>query len=100
MSNSFNSETTLSVNGKEYTIYSLKAVEEKCPQAAQLPFCHKILLENLLVSTASGSQGPLQGLGGPAKRNGERRFGLFLQLAAYRLVFAFSFAIPHREFCT
>jgi aconitate hydratase len=54
MSNSFNSETRLSVNGKDYTIYSLKAVEEKFPQAAQLPFCHKILLENLL-RTEDGS---------------------------------------------
>ncbi|MDA1141026.1 MAG: aconitate hydratase AcnA [Planctomycetota bacterium] len=54
MNNSFNSETTLSVNGKEYTIYSLKAVEERFPQAAKLPFCHKILLENLL-RTEDGS---------------------------------------------
>ncbi|MDP6116856.1 MAG: aconitate hydratase, partial [Planctomycetota bacterium] len=54
MSNSFNSEITLSVNDKDYTIYSLRAVEEKFPQASQLPFCHKILLENLL-RTEDGS---------------------------------------------
>jgi aconitate hydratase len=38
----------LSVNGKQYDYYSLKAVEEKLGKLANLPFSLKILLENLL----------------------------------------------------
>lgn len=48
MANSFGSQATLSVGGKDYTIYKLSAVEQKFPQAAKLPFSLKILLENLL----------------------------------------------------
>jgi len=44
MANSYNARATLSVNGKDYEIYRLDAV----PGAGQLPFSHKILLENLL----------------------------------------------------
>ncbi len=46
--NSFASKTTLSVGGKDYTIYSLPALEKKFPHAKNLPFSLKILLENLL----------------------------------------------------
>ncbi|MDX1443701.1 MAG: aconitase family protein, partial [Gammaproteobacteria bacterium] len=47
MSDSFNSRTTLKVGDKEYSIYSLKALEEKYG-VSRLPFTHKVLLENLL----------------------------------------------------
>ncbi len=46
--NSFGSLSTLSVGGKPYTIHRLAAVEAAHPQAKKLPFCLKVLLENLL----------------------------------------------------
>ena len=48
MANSFGSRSTLSVEGQDYTIYRLAAIESAVPAAAKLPFCLKILLENLL----------------------------------------------------
>ena len=39
---------TLSVNGKEYAYYSLKAAQEKLGDLSSLPFSLKVLLENLL----------------------------------------------------
>src|SRR5207247_2720478 len=48
MANSFNSKASLSVDNASYTIYRLDAVYKKYPQAQRLPFCLKILLENLL----------------------------------------------------
>jgi len=47
MSNSFNSRTKLSVQGKHYTIYKLAALEQQF-QVSRLPYSLKILLENLL----------------------------------------------------
>jgi aconitate hydratase len=47
MSDSFKTRTTLKVGSKEYSIYSLKALEEKYG-VSRLPFTHKVLLENLL----------------------------------------------------
>jgi aconitate hydratase len=47
MKNSFNVRTTLDVNGKHYEIYSLKKLAET-HEISRLPFCLKILLENLL----------------------------------------------------
>jgi aconitate hydratase len=47
MSNSFNSRSSLDVNGQSYTYYSLPAVAGD-NAVARLPFAHKILLENLL----------------------------------------------------
>jgi len=47
MSDSFKSRTTLKVGGKEYTLFSLKALEDKYG-VSRLPFTHKVLLENLL----------------------------------------------------
>ena len=44
MSNSFNTRTTLNVNGKDYEIFQLS----KIAGAEKLPFSMKILLENLL----------------------------------------------------
>ncbi len=44
MSNSFNARATLTVDGKDYEIYRLSAVQG----AERLPFSLKILLENLL----------------------------------------------------
>jgi aconitate hydratase len=48
MTNSFGAESTLSVGGKGHTIYKLSVVETLYPKAKSLPFCLKILLENLL----------------------------------------------------
>ena len=42
--NSFDTKTTLEVDGKSYTIFDISRIE----QAQSLPFCLKILLENLL----------------------------------------------------
>lgn len=39
---------TMSVNGKNYAYYSLKAAEEKLGDLSHLPFSLKVLLENLL----------------------------------------------------
>jgi len=47
MTNSYNARTNLTVNNKEYEIYSLQALEQ-ASALARLPFSHKILLENLL----------------------------------------------------
>ena len=46
--NSLGSQATLQVGADSYTIYRLDAVYEKYPEASKLPFCLKILLENLL----------------------------------------------------
>ncbi len=48
MLDSFQSKSTLSVAGQNYTIYRLSAVEKLFPQVARLPFSLKVLLENLL----------------------------------------------------
>lgn len=47
MSNSFDTATTLSCNGKEYNIHSLVKLDKKY-DVSRLPFSLKILLENLL----------------------------------------------------
>ena len=47
MSHSFSTESTLSVNGKEYRYYSLPKLGEQY-DISRLPFSLKILLENLL----------------------------------------------------
>jgi aconitate hydratase len=39
---------SLSVDGKNYDYFSLKAVEEKLGDLSRLPFSLKVLLENLL----------------------------------------------------
>ncbi|MDB4945151.1 MAG: Aconitate hydratase [Labilithrix sp.] len=46
--NSYGSQATLEVGPDAYTIYRLDAVYKKHPEATKLPFCLKILLENLL----------------------------------------------------
>ena len=46
--NSFGARSTMSVGGKDYALYLLAAVEVAFPQAKKLPFCLKVLLENLL----------------------------------------------------
>src|SRR5436309_1436958 len=48
MANSFGSKATLNVDGTNYTIFRLDAVEKALPQARRLPYSLKILLENLL----------------------------------------------------
>ena len=47
MTNSFNARAKLSVNGKEYQIYRLKALADRC-DLGRIPYSLKILLENLL----------------------------------------------------
>ncbi|MFO0815362.1 MAG: aconitate hydratase AcnA [Gemmatales bacterium] len=46
--NSFNSRSTLQANNKNYTIHRLDSIYQAYPQAKNLPFSLKILLENLL----------------------------------------------------
>lgn len=48
MADSFQSEGSLKVADREYSIFRLAAVEKRVPEAAGLPFSLKILLENLL----------------------------------------------------
>jgi len=47
MTDHFNARTALNVDGKEYEIFSLKALEPEY-DISRLPFSLKILLENLL----------------------------------------------------
>ncbi len=48
MPNSFQTQTTLTVGSRQYTIHSLPRLEKVFPQIRRLPFSLKILLENLL----------------------------------------------------
>jgi aconitate hydratase len=48
MSDSFGTRSTLAVGGQTYTVYKLAELERTHPAAKGLPFCLKILLENLL----------------------------------------------------
>jgi aconitate hydratase len=48
MANSFGSQAVLRVGDRDYTYFRLAAAERVFPQAAQLPFSLKLLLENLL----------------------------------------------------
>ncbi len=48
MANHFGSQALLTVGSRKYTIHRLDAIYRQIPQAAQLPFSLKILLENLL----------------------------------------------------
>jgi aconitate hydratase len=46
--NSFGAKTTLSVDGKNYTVFSLKKASQKLGDISRLPYSLKVLLENLL----------------------------------------------------
>jgi aconitate hydratase len=46
--NSFNSRSTLKVGAKEYEIYRLDALDKQGISTTHLPYCLRILLENLL----------------------------------------------------
>ena len=48
MSQATHVKDKLSVNGKDYGFYSLPKLAEKHPRVKKLPYCLKILLENLL----------------------------------------------------
>src|SRR5262249_37818750 len=48
MANSFGSLAELSVGDREFSYYRLAEIEKRFPNAARLPCCLKILLENLL----------------------------------------------------
>ena len=47
-SNSFDTLTSLSINGREFHYYSLAKLAESTPDVDQLPYSLKILLENIL----------------------------------------------------
>ena len=53
-SNTFGTQTTLTVSGKSYTIFRLPTLAQKFPTIEKLPYSMKILLENLL-RTEDGS---------------------------------------------
>src|SRR3954449_11948728 len=46
--NSFNSRSSLKIGNKEYQIYRLDALDKQGISTTHLPFCLRILLENLL----------------------------------------------------
>ncbi len=48
MEGTFGTKTTLDVDGKSYTIFSLAKLAEKRPEIRRLPWSMKVLLENLL----------------------------------------------------
>ncbi|HWR17201.1 MAG TPA: aconitate hydratase AcnA [Terriglobales bacterium] len=48
MNNSFGSRSTLRVGSKEYEIFRLDALDKAGHKTTQLPYTHRILLENLL----------------------------------------------------
>src|SRR5205823_1559429 len=48
MANHYGSQATLHVSDREYTIFRIPALAKRFPSVATLPFCLKILLENLL----------------------------------------------------
>src|SRR4051812_24947349 len=48
MANSFGSQTKLSIDNQDYTIYSLATVAKTFPEVLHLPYALRILLENLL----------------------------------------------------
>ena len=47
-SNSFNSRSSLKVGDKEYEIYRIDALDQQGISTKHLPYCLRILLENLL----------------------------------------------------
>ena len=54
MSDILNVKDTLTVAGKEYAYYSLNKLASTYPHIAKLPFCMKIVLENLLRNEDGG----------------------------------------------
>ena len=46
-SNSFNSRSSLKVGDKEYEIYRIDALDQQGISTKHLPYCLRILLENL-----------------------------------------------------
>src|SRR5438105_4895125 len=48
MANAFGTQAALRVGDRQYTIHRLASLQQTHPGVASLPFCHKILLENLL----------------------------------------------------
>src|SRR5690349_8272920 len=53
--NSFNARASLRVGQREYEIYRLDALDKQGPSVRRLPFCLRILLENLLRTEGGGS---------------------------------------------
>ena len=47
MKNSFKARSSLEIDGKQYEIYRIDALNDHC-DLARLPYCFKILAENLL----------------------------------------------------
>src|SRR2546430_15999674 len=46
--NSFGARTTLRVGSREYQIYRINVLDKQCGSTQGLPFCLRVLLENLL----------------------------------------------------
>ena len=46
--NSFGARSTLSVDGKSYTIFKLEALEKRGFSLARMPYSIKVMIENLL----------------------------------------------------
>jgi aconitate hydratase len=53
--NSFNTKSKLSLAGRELDVYRLKALDDQGFSTSHLPFCLRILLENLLRTEGQGS---------------------------------------------
>src|SRR5512133_3189383 len=53
--NSFNARATLRVGQREYEIYRLDALDKQGTSVRRLPYCLRILLENLLRTEGGGS---------------------------------------------
>ncbi|MEQ1936019.1 MAG: aconitate hydratase AcnA, partial [Fimbriimonadaceae bacterium] len=53
--NSFNSKTKLNLAGRDLDVYRLKALDDQGFSTSRLPFCLRILLENLLRKEGQGS---------------------------------------------
>ena len=46
--NSFGARSTLRVGKNEYQIFRIEAVDKRCESTQHLPYCLRVLLENLL----------------------------------------------------
>lgn len=53
--NSFSTKKQVNLAGRQYTIYSLTALQAQGNNISRLPYCHRILLENLLRTEGQGS---------------------------------------------
>ena len=57
-SNSFDTLTSLEVDGQEYHYFSLEKLAGQIPEIQQLPYSLKVLLENILISNRAAKTLP------------------------------------------